>query len=299
MFVAVSITRRLRVSLILCLICCSLGLFGSPQVSDYIINKGDTIATFNLLLESYLERLDTVEAQRLFGLAFRGGASTNCWRGYQAIYLLQNDSLFLVNIINCGDRRRKTINNAESLNKMKAIFGNAVHQNRVFIDWFSGIINYPIDNTILRWDGVFYTIHERATIVNVDGGKITGIKNVTNYEEVPNGIDRRDADKLPDIIFKHLKRARWKNKDDFDCSERYSVTIDENGKISSVKMLLTDEEIEKYYEEDEYKFCINKMTDALKSLKFDLIKDKGNPITEDVYVEIWMEDNGKIENWTY
>jgi hypothetical protein len=63
-------------------------------------------------------------------------------------------------------------------------------------------------------------------------------------------------------------------------------------------MLYSDEEIEKYYEKDEYNFCIKKLYDALKSLKFDIIKDKGRPIAEDVYIEIWVEDNGKIENWT-
>jgi hypothetical protein len=110
-------TRLLKVSLMLSLSLWSSELLGSPQTPDYIIIKGDTIPTYNLLLESYLQKLDTVEAQRLFGLAFRDGASTNCWRGYQAIYLLQNDSLFLVNIINCGALTNKTIDKIESLKK--------------------------------------------------------------------------------------------------------------------------------------------------------------------------------------
>ena len=64
-------------------------------------------------------------------------------------------------------------------------------------------------------------------------------------------------------------------------------------------MLYTDEEIEKYYEKDEYNFCVEKMFNALKSLKFDIIKDKGIPISEDIYIETWIEGNGKIENWTH
>jgi hypothetical protein len=81
---------------------CSLRLFASPQMPDYIIFKGDTIATYNLILEQYLQRNDTTE--QLFGLSFRnstdGSFSFNCWRGYQAIYKIDNDSLFLVDIIN-------------------------------------------------------------------------------------------------------------------------------------------------------------------------------------------------------
>ena len=34
---------------------------------------------------------------------------------------------------------------------------------------------------------------------------------------------------------------------------------------------------------------------ALKNLKFDIIMDKGKPIPEDIYIEIWVEDNGEIE----
>jgi hypothetical protein len=41
------------------------------------------------------------------------------------------------------------------------------------------------------------------------------------------------------------------------------------------------------------------MYNALKTLKFDIIKDKGKPMSEDIYIEIWIEDNGKIENWTH
>ena len=203
-------TRFLKVFLLLSLSFWSTGLLGSPQTPDYIIIKGDTIPTYNLLLESYLQKLDTVEAQRLFGLAFRDGASTNCWRGYQAIYLLQNDSLFLVDIINCGALRNKTIDKLESLRRMRTIFGAAVRQNRVFINWFSGVINYPIDNSILRWDGVFYTIYERETIVNIDFGKVTEVKDVKNYEDIPNGIDRRDKGKVSKILFKQLKKIRPK-----------------------------------------------------------------------------------------
>jgi hypothetical protein len=40
------------------------------------------------------------------------------------------------------------------------------------------------------------------------------------------------------------------------------------------------------------------MLNALKTLKFDIVKDKGKPIAEDIYIEIWVEDNGKVENWT-
>jgi len=84
-------------------------LSASPQMPDYIIYGKDTVATYNLILELFFQRQDTAKTEQLFGLAFRDGASFNCWRGYQAIYKIENDSLFLVDIINCGELRNGKI----------------------------------------------------------------------------------------------------------------------------------------------------------------------------------------------
>ena len=63
-------------------------------------------------------------------------------------------------------------------------------------------------------------------------------------------------------------------------------------------MNLSDEEIDEYYERDEFNFCIDKMMTALRDFKFDIILNKGKPISEEIYIEIWVEGNGKIKNWT-
>jgi hypothetical protein len=265
---------------------------------DYIIYKGDTIATYTLILEQYFQKQDKADQGKLFGLSFRDGASLNCWRGYQAIYEVENDSLFLTDIIYCGERRSGKIDKAASVQKMKNLFNDKFLNKRVYIDWFSGDMKFPLTNKMLRWDGVFYTIYEREKVFSISNGKVFAIDDVENYVDDPKRIDRKDKNKISDILFKRLKKTKWKNKEDYDCSEKYMVTIDENGNVSKVRMLYSDEEIEKYYEKDEYNFCINKVFNALKSLRFDIIKDKGKPIAEEIYIEIWVEDNGKLENWT-
>ena len=266
---------------------------------DYVVYGKDTIATYNLILEQYLQKQDTSKTEQLFGLTFRNGASFNCWRGYQAIYKIENDSLFLVDIINCGERRNGQINKIESTEKIKAIFKEKLVNGKVFINWFSGYINFPLSDKVLRWDGVFYKIFEKEKVITISDGLVSKVEDVNNYIDDPKRIDRRDKDKISDLLFKELKKVKWKNASDFDCGTQYLVTIDEDGNVSKVRMLYTDEEIEKYYEEDEYNFCIEKMFNALKSLKFDIIKDKGIPISEDIYIDTWIEDNGKIENWTH
>lgn len=284
----------------------SFRLFASPQMPDYIIFKGDTIATYNLILEQYLQRHDTAKTEQLFGLSFRNSTgasfSFNCWRGYQAIYKVDNDSLFLVDIINCGELRNGKIDKAASIEKMKSIFGNNIINDRIFINWFSGDLNFPLSNKVLRWDGVFYKIYEKETVVNVAFGKILNMENVENYIDNPKAIDRKDKDKISDILFKKIKKQKWLNIDSIDCSGKYLVTIGNDGKVSKVTMLgyQSQDTIDKYWERNEYDYCINTIFSSLKKLQFDILKDKGKPISEDIYIEIWFDEKkGKIENWTH
>jgi hypothetical protein len=281
-------------------------LFASPQMPDYIIYKGDTIATYNLILEQYLERQDTAKTEKLFGLSFRnstnGSFSFNCWRGYQAIYKIDNDSLFLVDIITCGERRNGKIDIVASIKKMKDVFGDNVISDRVYINWFSGDLNFPLSNKVLRWDGVFYTIYEKETVISIAFGKILKTENVNNYVDNPKAIDRKDKNKISDILFKKIKKAKWINIDSIDCSEKYLVTIGKDGKVSKVTMLeyQSPDSIDKYWEKNEYNYCVNTIFNALKKLEFDIIKDKGKPISEDIYIEIWFDEKkGKIENRTH
>ena len=281
-------------------------LFASPQMPDYIIFGKDTIATYNLILERYLEKKDAVPTEKLFGLSFRnrsdGSFSFNCWRGYQAIYKIENDSLFLVNIINCGERTNGKINDTTSAQKIKEIFSDRVKNNRVYINWFSGDINFPLNNKVLRWDGVFYKIYEHEKVISIAFGKVLTIMEVDNYVKIPKAIDRRDKSKISDILFKKIKKAKWIDIDSIDCSEKYLVTIDSEGVVSKVTMLgyQSSDSIDKYWEKKEYNYCINTIYNALKKLKFDIIKDKGKPMAEDIYIEIWFDDKkGKIENWTH
>jgi len=296
-------TERVSISLLLVLLTfSSIQLFASPQVPDYMIFRGDTIATYNLILEQYLQGREQTPSEKLFSLSFRndsnGEFSFNCWRGYQAIYKIDNDSLFLVDIISCGERRSSKIDKAASVEKIKALFGDKVFNERIYITWFSGDISFALTNKVLRWDGVFYTIFEKERVVNIFDGKVIKVEDVENYDDAPKRINRKDKNKVSNILFKKLKKVKWKNKEEYDCSSKYLVTIDEGGNVSKVRMLYSEEEINRFYERDEYNYCIDKIFNAIRTLKFDIIKDNGKPVAEDIYIEIWVKDNGKIENWT-
>ena len=185
---------------------------------------------------------------------------------------------------------------------MKSIFGDNVINDRVYINWFSGDLNFPLSNKILRWDGVFYKIYEKETVVNISFGNILNMENVENYVNTQKGINRKNKDKISDILFKKIKKQKWINSDSIDCSEKYLITIGKDGKVSKVIMVRyqAQDSIDKYWEKEEYDYCIKTMIKSLKKLEFDIIKNKGKPISEDIYIEIWFDEKkGKIENWTH
>lgn len=262
----------------------------SPQAPDYLIYKGDTMVTYHLLVEEYLQAHEKPDNGRLFDLSFRENATLNCWRGYQAIYTIEHDSLFVQGFISY----------TESTQLMNNIFGDKVVDGRVFIDWFSGDITIPIES-MLRWDGVFHTTFEKETLFRIEKGTVRHTANITNYEDDPLAINRRHSDQemVSDLIFEKLKSIEWKEK--YDCSEVYYITIGKNGKVKQVSMAEypTRKDIREYWERPEYNYCIKSIKAELKDLRFDIIKDKGQPIEEDLLIDIWIEEDGTIENLAY
>lgn len=278
----------------------------SPQVPDYIIYNNDTVPTYNLLIEKYLQRIKD-DKGRLFDLSFRNsidgtiGVSLNCWRGYQAIYKIQNDSLFVSAIIDCHSLENK---NRAPKNYITKLFRDKVKNGKVFIDWYTGNISFPLnskENKVIRWDGVFERVFLFEKAIKIKNGRILEINDQQNYIDLENGIDRFRRDSISDILFNQIKRYKWTKRNKFDCGEAYTVVIGKNGKITNVLMTdyQTKELIKEYWDSKrEYNYCIKSIKKALSDLQFDIVKRKGEPIEEKVYIEIWFKTDGTILNWT-
>lgn len=267
---------------------CRVG-FSTPQLPDYLIYKGDTLPIDNLILEDYFNQANKSYQVELFGLKLRDLVSLNCVRGYQAIYEIDNDSLFLTHILSCwGLKDMDTLDISESNKRLTNIFSDKVNNGRVFIDWFTDKISIP-NEKFLRWDGVFYRIFEGEILVVIENGIVLVNKELDNYIDKPKGINRKYNDMISTVIFNELKKVKWKNIGVFDCSKAYLITIRGNGKICDIAMAnyQTKEEIKEFWNRREYNYCIRKVQKALRKLEFDIINYRGERYIEKVYVEIW------------
>ncbi|WP_435622908.1 hypothetical protein [Flagellimonas sp.] len=277
----------------------------NPQVPDFLIYNNDTIPIDNLLVEKYLQTTkDDKERLLSFRNSIKGteGTLPNCLRGYQAIYKIENDSLFVSSIIGCHALHNKI---QVRKNYIKMLFKGKVKNEKVFIDWYSGNISFPSkskDNKMLRSDRPLETVFLYETFVITKKGEILEIIDKQNYIDLESGVDRMEKDSIPDILFNQIKNHKWTKQDKFDCGEAYTVVIGKKGKITDVLMTnyQTEEQIEANWgnTSKEYDHCVKSINKALSKLRFDILKRKGEPIEEKVYIEIWFNDNGTIENWT-
>lgn len=75
----------------------TINSFGTAQVPDLIIYKGDTLILYTNPLESYYNE-DNPRPKHFY---VNGYSSTACWRGYQAIWEIKDNKLYLNAIQDC------------------------------------------------------------------------------------------------------------------------------------------------------------------------------------------------------
>lgn len=244
-----------KIKLSLCLIFFAVGplpLQASPQLPDYLIYEGDTLPIYSLILEAYFEKINASDEGDLFGLKFRAGASLNCWRGYQAIFKIDRDSLFLEHILYCGELFNGAIDTSTSKNKMKELFPKKYSNEKVHADWWSADIFLP-QKYLLRWDGVFFKSFEKEIQLRIKKGEVKSKKAIDNYIDDPNRINRRFNDTISKILFDQIAKLDWEGKlNEYYCDEQYSITIGKNGNVKSINMPgYKKEEIKDFWDSNE------------------------------------------------
>lgn len=126
---------RKVLSILLLLLSCSIS-YATPQIGDLLIYKGDTIAVYPFLLDSLLYNDDTFfEENKKIRLS-----STACWRGYQAVFEVKNDSLFLQKIYGAEKQEMNLI----------SVFNK---QDNVFLGCHSGTLINPKNRKIYMHEG--------------------------------------------------------------------------------------------------------------------------------------------------
>lgn len=270
--------------------------YGTGQVPDYLVYKGDTLAIFSNPLEKYFEKTGKREL-----IDFVGCGSTACWRGYKAIWELKEDKLYLVQVTSCHNSCGLEIKNAD----LKKMFGTET----VFANWFTGKIIVPQGERVQYIHMGYASIYEKELHISFKDGIKTNEKTISNGK-IANKIrfekrQREIAKKVQDTLFQQVKKAIvWDTIKTpyYDlCDEKYILTYNKKGKLNKVWV---DWEGETFRERiDDWwwnitddKKCRKEIKKALKPINISYLKLPKRKI-KITFIIFYNKETGKLETW--
>ncbi len=224
----------------------SVNVFGTAQIPDLIIYKGDTIALFNCPLNSFPNQ-DLIKPSSLFGS--KGCFYTACWRNYIATWEVVNNELYLTEIRNaCYPTKLRTVSASYKGNVAKDSIGNEYanlqmlfpqrYQNgKVKADWVDQKLYLPQGKLLYYFHDGFQSVYEREIEIIIEGGILIQSRDLDNSKTRKSKYVE-DQSLLKEFIHSSIKRENLPESDSIE--RRVYVGImssDDNGKIDSVKVL--------------------------------------------------------------
>ena len=202
--------------------------FATAQVPDRIIYKGDTLKLFSNPLE-YLPNIDELRP-RLFGDK-EGCKTTACWRGYEAIWIIIDDTLYLTGIFECCygfEYARKA--------DLKKLFGAKCKNGIVKADWFSGAMISPQGKLMCFVHMGYASTYERELEFYFKKGLLLGTKINDNSKNRDTEYGLNEL-KLYKFIYTTIRWDKLPKLNDVVVKVSLQFSANENGIIDSVKVI--------------------------------------------------------------
>ncbi len=224
----------------------SMKMFGTAQIPDLIIYKGDTLSLNNLPLNSFPNK-ELINPQKLFGSS--GCFYTACWRNYVATWEIINGELYLKKIRNaCYPTSMSGVSvsyksgiKKDSLGNeyadLKKIFPQRFKNGKVKADWVNGKLISPKGELLFYVHDGFDSIYEKEIEFSIKKGVLISTKTLDNSKTKKSKY-AKDSKLLREFISENIKRENLPASDSI--KRRVFVQImstNDNGKIDSVRVV--------------------------------------------------------------
>lgn len=202
--------------------------FAATQVPDLCIIKKDTTESDTLVMFSYpLEEYFEKTGSRDLG-GFKTCESPACSRGYQAVWLVENDSLFLINIQGCNEHMSWC--DEASIPNLKKVFGEDSKSDRVYAKWVYGKYR------CFEGDEIPYLkkqLFNAERLLNVKYGKV---KRISKYQNVKTrdksfGVETNTPEFLISVLQTNINWKALPKRDNKWIAD-IEFTIKKNGKTT-------------------------------------------------------------------
>jgi hypothetical protein len=224
-----------------------LKLFGTAQEPDLIIYKGDTLFLHACPLGFYPNR-ELINTQNLFESKL-GSCSTGCWRGYIAVWEIDDNKLYLTKIKNhCYLSYMSSVDSYKNAGigidsigsefaDLKMLFPERYENGKVRADWMSGKLISPQGNLLYYIHSEFESVYERELAFNIENGLLVGTEWFDNSKTKKSKYTE-DTKLLSEFIYSNINYNNLPKSDTI--KGRVTVLIissDDNGKIDSVQVV--------------------------------------------------------------
>jgi len=270
-------------------------MFGTAQIPDLIIYKGDTLSLYACPLEFYPNR-EWINTKNLFQSKI-GTCCTCCWRGYIAVWEIIDNILYLTKIKNhCY--LSYTIDK-ESYNRvgigidsigsefadLKLLFPDRYESGKVRADWVSGKLISPQGELLYYFHDGFESIYEKELEFTIETGKLIKTQQLDNSKTKRSEYTKNEK-LLRDFIYSNIN---YENLPKSDTLKRrvivQIISTDDNGKIDSVKVVRGVNEL---YD--------NEAVRVIKSIpEWDIIYRRGKKINRIWSMPVLFDLTGKEE----
>lgn len=267
---------------ILCFLLFAGKAFTASQVPDICIIKKDsvqdTLSVFVFPLEDYFE----LKGEKNLG-GFKNCNSPSCSRGYQAVWLIENDSLFLINIQGCNEGMSWCDESA--LPSLEKIFGEECINNKVFAYWANGNYRFFLGDEIPHIDKQLFYTEKQVVLKNGIAKKIKSVQNVKPRKRAFS-VKQTTPEFILYLVQTNLNwRALPKTKKDKWYAEM-QITILKNGK-SRLKLITDTPESFRLAAEKEY-------FKSIKNVRWYTYKQLGKKTEVTFTVKAYYEKNNQV-----
>jgi hypothetical protein len=182
---------------------------GTAQIPDRLIIDGDTVSLFDCPLDYYPDR-DLINPGCLFG--GKGCFYTACWRNYIATWLIENDTLFLVEIRNACypsdmdyvevSMRAASDSVGKEFADLKTLFPDRYHDGKVVADWVSRKMISPRGKMLYYIHDGFASVFEKELEFTFQTGILTETRE---YDNSKTRISKYTSDS--DLLMEFIRNS--------------------------------------------------------------------------------------------
>ena len=201
--------------------------FATSQIPDRLIYHGDTLSIFANPLEQLFDN-DSIRPN-FFGKK-EVCESTACWRGYEAEWIIIDDSLYLTGIYSCCYYE-------DSIKAdLKELFGAKFINGKVKADWFTGDVIAPQGKLLYYVHMGYESLYETEIEFQFIKGKLIGTKTYDNSKSRESEFSK-NPEKLKEVIYSNINWSILPKLNQKVVKVFVQFSANENGIIDSVKVM--------------------------------------------------------------